>query len=261
MTRGIHNLQREWEDLGELDPLWAILAHPDRQYGRWSHAEFMATGERHVEALMERAAALGLPLQRDSAHDFGCGIGRLTRPLASRFRVVTGIDFARPLVDQARQVNADLANCRFVHGSRAELAALEAASFDLVQAHLVLMHLPNRGEVERHIRELLRVLRPGGLLVFQIPARLSLRARLQPRRRAYAALRRLGVSSTRLYRSLGLNPMRTINLPESRVVEIVTAGGGIVVETDRRLLSGGSFDDRTYYVGRAPAPASVTVDN
>ena len=244
------NLQRDWEELGSIDPLWAILAHRDRQHGGWDLEEFMATGERHVEDLMARADSLGLPLKHDRALDFGCGIGRLTRPLASHFGEAVGVDISEPMIERARLLSVDLSNCSFVHNIRPDLSILEDASFDLAYTHIVLMHLPSRRAVESYIRELVRVLRPGGLLVFQIPARIPFRRKLQPRRRLYAALRRIGLGSVPLYRRLGLHPIRTIDLPEDLAVRAITAAGGEILGIDRNHAARLSIDDRTYYVGR-----------
>ena len=41
--------RREWEELAELDPLWAVLSEPDRKGGRWDLDAFLATGEVEVE--------------------------------------------------------------------------------------------------------------------------------------------------------------------------------------------------------------------
>ncbi|MDQ6795905.1 MAG: class I SAM-dependent methyltransferase [Chloroflexota bacterium] len=244
------SLQRDWEELGSIDPLWAILAHRGRQYGGWGLGEFMATGVRNVENLMARAESLGLPLRRDRALDFGCGIGRLTRPLAFWFGEAVGVDISAPMIEQAMLVNAGVRNCSFVHNTRPDLSILDDASFDLAYSHIVLMHLPNQAVAESYIRELIRVLRPGGLLVFQIPARIPLRRRLQPRRRVYAALRVIGLSSLPLYRRFGLHPIRTIDLPEDRAVHTIIGAGGQVLAIDRSHLDQLAIDDRTYYVGR-----------
>ena len=44
--------QREWEDLAELDPLWAILTVRERQFGKWNRDGFFASGQREIDALM-----------------------------------------------------------------------------------------------------------------------------------------------------------------------------------------------------------------
>ena len=66
-------------------------------------------------------------------------------------------------------------------------------SFDLVYSNLVLQQQPSRAVVEQYLAEFMRVAHGGGLVVFQLPAKLRLRRRLQLRRRAYGLLRASGV--------------------------------------------------------------------
>jgi SAM-dependent methyltransferase len=250
----LRNLQRDWEDLGSVDPLWAILSHDGRRFGRWDLGEFMATGERHIGEVMARAKSFGFPRRQDRALDFGCGIGRLTRPLAAHFGEVVGIDISRPMIEQARLVNADLNNCSFVHNVRPDLSVFADAAFDLAYTNIVLMHLPSREVAQGYLRELVRVLRPGGLLIFQMPARIAFRQKLQPRRRVYGALRFLGLGSGPLYRRFRLHPIRLIDLPETRAVATITAAGGEVLGIDKRHHDASWIDDRVYYVVR-PEPS------
>ena len=53
--------------------------------------------------------------------------------------------------------------------------------------------MPAARAKERYVGELVRVLRPGGLLALQLPSAIPARHRIQPRPRAYALLRRAGV--------------------------------------------------------------------
>jgi hypothetical protein len=43
--------QRDWEDLGDLDPYWAILASPERRFVRWDLDEFFRSGEVEIGQL------------------------------------------------------------------------------------------------------------------------------------------------------------------------------------------------------------------
>src|SRR5688572_12010935 len=77
--------KREWEELGELDPLWAIPAGTDRRFGRWELDAFFEGGQREVDRAMAQLEALGAPAARGTVLDFGCGVGRATRALAREF--------------------------------------------------------------------------------------------------------------------------------------------------------------------------------
>lgn len=162
--------ERQWERLGRRDPLWAILSHPDKKNGAWDEEEFFATGKAEIAASMARASALGLPMARKSALDFGCGVGRLTQALADYFEEVTGVDIAPTMIEKARLYNRHGERCRYVLNAQNHLGAFPTACFDLVYSNITLQHLPRR-HVQSYIGEFVRVLRPKGLLVFQVPDR------------------------------------------------------------------------------------------
>ena len=45
--------RRDWEALGGLDPLYAILSAEDARHGGWDIQEFLATGEHDIARLLE----------------------------------------------------------------------------------------------------------------------------------------------------------------------------------------------------------------
>ena len=106
-------------------------------------------------------------MRRERALDFGCGVGRLSRPLAERFRECVALDISEGMVKLARELNEDRPNCRFLVNAAPDLGRLETESFDLVYSSLVLQHMPSVEVVEAYVSEFLRILRPEGLAVFQ----------------------------------------------------------------------------------------------
>jgi len=225
--------------------MWAVLTSATRRHGKWDPAEFFATGERDIATLMKHAAELGLPRERRIALDFGCGVGRLTRPLASHFESVIGVDISEPMIAQARQWHDSCRGCSFLLNTGGDLLSFENDSVDLIYTRYVLQHLPSGDLVQSYLREFIRILRPGGLLVFQLPSRLGLLHRLHPRRRLYAVLRALGVSERVLLGPLELNPMRMGAMPEAEVTRLVSTLGARVVRVDR-----GSDLDQVYFLTR-----------
>lgn len=161
---------KQWNQLGRTDALWAILTHPDKKNGGWDESEFFATGRGEIAELMARASALGLPAARRSALDFGCGVGRVTQALAEQFDEVTGVDIAPAMIERALRYNRHGGRCRYLLNTHDHLPAFPAASFDLVYSRITLQHLPRR-HTRGYLREFLRILRPQGLLVFQLPDR------------------------------------------------------------------------------------------
>jgi SAM-dependent methyltransferase len=217
---------RDWDELAALDPMWAVLSEPEFSGGGDDALQrFFATGEGEVSGSLDVARELGLPAEFGRALDFGCGLGRLTRALAGRFEAVVGVDISTRMLEAARRLNADVPNCEFRPNTDPDLRAFSDHSFDLVYSSIVLQHLRSEAEVGRFVGELVRVTKPGGLAVFQVPASVSLRYRVQPRRRLYVLLRSLGLAATTLYR-VGLNPIRVVALPEARVEAAVRRSGG-----------------------------------
>jgi SAM-dependent methyltransferase len=224
--------QRDWEDLARLDPLWAIASTPEKRFGGWDEEEFARSGERKVAGLLKRLESLCLPERRERALDFGCGVARLTLPLAEAFDEVTGVDIAPAMIDQARRRAAGLTGVRFVLNESDDLEILSGDSFDLVYTGLVLQHMPSRSIALRYLSGLAALVGPGGVLVAQVPVAITPWLRLQPGRRAYDLLRRLGVSRELLYRRLRMQPMRMTCVPRADVERCVAAAGLRVADAD-----------------------------
>lgn len=239
--------RRDWEDLSKLDPFWAIVSSRSKQFGGWDIEEFLTSGDAKVRPIIARLDELGLPASRDDALDFGCGAGRLTRALASHFDQCVGVDISPTMVELARELNRDVANCRFEVCT--DLAAWPNASFDLVLTMLVLQHLPGREAVLDTLDELVRVLRPGGILIFQLPTHMRWRHRVQPRRRVYRVLRGLRVSPDVLYRRFRLQPIRMTAVPSHQVVRRLERRGAKILVVDTEKDTGGMLSS-TYWVSR-----------
>jgi ubiquinone/menaquinone biosynthesis C-methylase UbiE len=133
---------------------------------KYTHGHAPATLRQHGQRTAEEAAAFLLPhLQPGmSVLDVGCGPGSITRGLAERLSPgrVVGLDPAAGVLDPARRDAAErnLTNLHYEAGSVYALPFADAA-FDVVFAHQVLQHLARRAEA---MREMLRVLKPGGLI-------------------------------------------------------------------------------------------------
>jgi ubiquinone/menaquinone biosynthesis C-methylase UbiE len=239
---------QDWDDLGHVDPLWAIITVADRRFGRWDLDEFMRTGDREIAGLMAEIESLGFPRQRGRALDFGCGIGRLTRALARQFSACVGVDVAPAMLEMARKVNSDLPHCNFLLNRSPNLALFGDETFDLVYTNMVLQHLPEPSLIEGLIAEFCRIVKPGGLIAMQIPHSLPLKFRIQPGRRLYAVLRKFGVGRRFLYDQLTLTPMRLISLSESRVFGALESGGARILRVQPDDHCGPEIQSRMYFV-------------
>ena len=98
--------------------------------------------------------------------DVGCGTGYFTRLLAKDGAQVTGLDMEQPFIDFAvRQNETDRLPVSYVRGDALDLPFADG-SFDIVASHTFLTVVP---DPEKAISEMLRVLRPGGVLACVTP--------------------------------------------------------------------------------------------
>jgi len=169
-------LQCCWDALARRDPLGAIL-EPLRSSQVRDLDAFFASGAREIDGVLEEANRLGLPACRETALDFGCGVGRLTQAMAKHFERCVGVDISAVMVRRANELNRHADRCRFRVNETDSLDAFADESFDFVYSNLVLQHL-EPGLARRYIGELARVVKTGGLLVFQVPSGRDTRSEL-----------------------------------------------------------------------------------
>jgi len=130
-----------------------------------AHAEDLAGGAGFA-ALRDRILALAAPGPHERCVDVGAGTGLLTFPLAERAERVCAIDISPAMCDylRAKASSADLRNLEVVATSAVSLPQGDGA-VDLVVSNYCFHHLRDPDK-ERALAEILRVLRPGGRLVF-----------------------------------------------------------------------------------------------
>lgn len=247
----LNTLKKDWEDLAERDALWAILADPGRTGGKWDVAEFMATGGREIETVMSHLAAIHCsPNRNGTALDFGCGVGRLTQALARDFASCIGIDISQQMIQKAESLNRH-ANCRYLASSDARLP-FDAASFSFIYSNIVLQHISRRFAIE-YLREFVRVLAPGGVLVFGVQdsfAAPNLSSRL-------VRIRHVLHIRSRIKDALGLGSrsMQMHCLPESAILSAL--GQAKVVDTQFTETAAADFNGKLAYLHQAPASGYV----
>ncbi len=158
----------------EIERFWDERAREDAYFfvdNRLRYREpdletFWANGEQDLQLMLE---AVGERLQRqDDAVEIGCGLGRLTRPLSAQVHHVAALDVSSEMLARARKLNLDLHNVTWTHGDGQTLRPLPDSSADLCVSHVVFQHLPDPTITLAYVREMGRILRPGGRAVFVI---------------------------------------------------------------------------------------------
>ena len=128
---------------------------------------FWDGGEKALGKLMAEVRAPALA-GNETVLEVGCGIGRLTRVLAPRARRVIALDVSPEMLRRAQEANPTLENGEWLHGDGSTLAGVDDASVDAVVSLVVFQHIPDPAVTLAYVREMGRVLRPGGWTAFQV---------------------------------------------------------------------------------------------
>jgi SAM-dependent methyltransferase len=134
-----------WESEAAGWVRWARDPALDHTFWRWN-----------LPALLDLIPAPG-----ELTVDVGCGEGRVARELSGRGHRVVGIEGSDALAAAAREADPDFE----VHVADAAEIPLAEGSADLAVASMSLFNIERMPEA---VREIARVLRPGGRLVFSI---------------------------------------------------------------------------------------------
>src|SRR4051812_44626656 len=132
-------MERSWDARAREDAFWFVDSR--LEYGAPDEEAFWAGGE---EALAGLLGVLGAKLEPGLVVvDIGCGLGRLTRPLAADAARVIAIDVSNEMLARARELNPQLDNVEWIHGDGASLRPVEDASVDACVSHVVFRHIPD----------------------------------------------------------------------------------------------------------------------
>jgi SAM-dependent methyltransferase len=159
------DMKRDWNHRARENARWFINTVRLDQ----SEDEFDKTGGNEINALI--APELSLMTQgRDPKSlrflEIGCGIGRMTKHLASIFGEVHATDVSGEMIAQARERLRHLPNARLYETSGVDFAALPDNYFDIAFSAYVFQHMPSKDVIRSNILEAYRVVKPGGLLKF-----------------------------------------------------------------------------------------------
>jgi SAM-dependent methyltransferase len=127
---------------------------------------WLAEGASDARLIAEMLERNGTKIEdMGAALDFGCGCGRVARHLAARSGPeIHGVDISAPAVRWCQR------NLHFMRARRIDVEPpldYPDARFDLVYALSVFTHLPEQ-LTQRWLAELVRIMRPGGLLLFTL---------------------------------------------------------------------------------------------
>nr|WP_253201260.1 class I SAM-dependent methyltransferase [Sphingomonas quercus] len=171
LERMLSGISREWTGFGERDPHWSVLVNDKflMPNVRAHEDEFYATGIPDVAQLLAMIGRNRPSAQLARALDFGCGVGRLSLALAPHVGHVLGLDISAPHLVWARERSskAGISNVTFDTISTVNDISRYNGQ-DLIISMIVLQHNPPP-VMATILLQLLGLLTPGGLAIFQVP--------------------------------------------------------------------------------------------
>jgi len=218
-------MRREWDAMARDDAMRYITD------GTVADEEaFFRSGEALVAGVL---ASVGYePAPGEAALEIGCGLGRTVRALAARFARVVGVDVSEEMIRQARDLLADCPNVELVVGNGTDLGFAEDGAFAFCFSYIAFQHIPDRRIVAAYLREIARVLGPGGVACIQLHTQTPgpwawLRDRL--RRLVGAATEAPGLR--RLYRGEPRYPCRFVYPIPLADVERMVRDAGLAIDS------------------------------
>ncbi len=116
--------------------------------------------------------------------EIGCGIGRLTFNLADKYGNICGLDVSNEFLRIANSNNT-FANVQFIKIENERLLTSQASAYDIVFS-MEVFHYLELEVLKNYIADAYRLLKPGGIFVFQINTQnFKLRTRLSLGFRAF----------------------------------------------------------------------------
>ena len=230
-------MNREWDARARKNAFHYIASWRKE----WDSESFIASGEEDFERLVVPVLArCGLPPVGKCMLELGCGAGRMTASFAKRFELVYALDLSHEMLSRGRRMHSTLKNILWLQGNGADLSYVASDSIDFVFSYLVLQHLPKKALALQYIQEMLRVLRPGGVFLFQfnggLEPTMNWRGRLSWGVMDVLWAARLGILSRAVASALGMDPAlagkswRGASIMATAVAECVHASSGTVRE-------------------------------
>jgi ubiquinone/menaquinone biosynthesis C-methylase UbiE len=153
-------MKSEWNKRAEKNAYHYVSTFREE----WDNESFYKWGETQTHAVIDR-------FLKDQSFDpidktvleIGCGAGRMSRALASRFKIVYAYDVSDVYIQLAKANNSQIKNIIFRANDGMSFPETEDESVDFAFSGWVMGHMPTQEVVTKNIREIARVLKKGGV--------------------------------------------------------------------------------------------------
>lgn len=156
-----------WRQLGHDQPYWGVLANDRFLKEKLTPAvidEFYKSGEEDIASFENTLRHYyGDDFNPETALDFGCGVGRLSLPMAVRISQVVGVDISPGMLDLARKRAAEKQASNILFCGH-----IPDRQFDWVNSYIVIQHIAPEGGISI-IDRLAKAVRHDGFLSLHVP--------------------------------------------------------------------------------------------
>jgi SAM-dependent methyltransferase len=158
-------MRNDWNRRAREDANYYVaFVRPDQAEDQFSGSA--AEVIRELESELHRLDSFHAPRRR--ALEIGCGPGRLMLPLSRHFDEIYGVDISDEMIRIARRRLQSVPHARVLVNCGADLSLFRDNCFSFVYSYIVFQHIPEKEIVFNYLREIKRVLTPGGVTRFQL---------------------------------------------------------------------------------------------
>lgn len=160
-------MRREWDERARENARHYVATAQTS----WSDDDYFESGRENVrrEILSDMInVCQGKDPKQMKVLEIGCGSGRITRALAEVFGEVYAVDISGEMIRQAKEALRDVPNAHVFQNNGSDLTVLGDPEVDFAFSYIVFQHIPSRDVIYSYVREVRRLLRPGGLFKFQV---------------------------------------------------------------------------------------------
>mgnify|MGYP001772706606 CR=1 FL=1 len=147
---------------------WSLigLIVPKKGVAWLSDANHEEGGKYYAKYIIEVVNRYGIKPSR--AMDYGCGYGRVAKYISPHVNELICADVSSTYLIRAKSYLKGLSNVRYLRVNGKDLREIQDESLDLVYSIGVFVHV-NRKDAVKLASEVLRILKPNGLFIVELP--------------------------------------------------------------------------------------------
>jgi 2-polyprenyl-3-methyl-5-hydroxy-6-metoxy-1,4-benzoquinol methylase len=155
-------MQKMWNQRAKQDAFYYV----ESSFWDGNIDNFFALGEERAKLIIDPHITKLIPKTSNAcALEIGCGVGRFSRALATRFRNVVAVDVSEEMVRKARELHPaqKYPNLQFQTTDGKSISFLSTESIDFAFSYEVFQHMPSYEVILNNLQDIQKVLKPTGI--------------------------------------------------------------------------------------------------